>query len=170
MTRLTTRSHSGVTEYLSETAKIGIGKEVSTLDVSPEFDVYSGVEIIVSEDTTYFAGTDTGRILTINNPWGTQAQAQAILAALQEKGFQYQPYTASGAILNPAAELGDGITISDTYSGIYKMSRSYSPLMAADLEAPQEEEIEAGQGNHTAVLRAGERVQHPERRDCGKSV
>ena len=132
-----------MTTSLSETTKIGLGREVSSLDVSPQFNAYSGVEIIIDEDTVILAGNRTGgRVLTIENPWGTQAQANAILAALQANGFQYQPYSASGALLNPAAEIGDGITISDTYSGIYKMSRNYSPLMSADIEAPQDEEID----------------------------
>ena len=127
---------------MSETTKVTLGKEVATLDVSPQFEAYSGVEIIVSDEITYLAGNRNGRVLTIENPWGTQAQATAILNSLQTKGFQYQPYTAEGAILNPAAEIGDGITISDTYSGIYKIDRNYTPLMAADVQAPQDEEID----------------------------
>ena len=127
---------------MSDTTKVAIGKEVSSFDISPQFEAYSGVEIIVSDDITYLAGNRNGRVLTIENPWGTQAQATAILNSLQTKGFQYQPYTAEGAILNPAAEIGDGITISDTYSGIYKIDRNYTPLMAADVQAPQDEEID----------------------------
>ena len=132
----------GVTIYLSETSKVAVGKEVSSLDVSTQFNAYSGVEIIVDDDTSIFVGNRSSRVLTIENPWGTREQATAILNALQANGFQYQPYTASGAILNPAAEIGDGITVWDTYSGIYKMGRKYTPLMAADVEAPQDEEID----------------------------
>lgn len=127
---------------MSNTSKTGVGKEVMSLDVSPQFNAYSGVELIVDEETSIFVGNRTGRTLTIENPWGTKAQATAILNALQAKGFQYQPYTATGAILNPAAEIGDGITISETYSGIYKVGRNYSPLMSADIEAPQDEEVD----------------------------
>lgn len=131
-----------MTESLSETSKVTLGREVSSLDISTQFNAYSGVEIIVTEEITYFAGNRAGRVLSIQNPWGTQAQATAILNALTAKGFQYQPYTAEGAILNPAAEIGDGITISDTYSGLYKIDRKYSPLMSADVQAPQDEELD----------------------------
>lgn len=131
-----------MTGFLSNTTKIGLGKDVFTLDVSPQFNAYSGVEIIVDDKTSYFSGNETGRILTINNPWGTQDQADNILSSLQDRGFQYQPFTASGALLNPAAELGDGVTISDTYSGLYRMTRNYSALMFADIEAPQDEEVD----------------------------
>ena len=131
-----------VTGFLSETSKIGVGKEVYSLEVSPEFLSYSGVEIVADEETSYFAGNDINRVLRIENPWGTQEQAETILASLQAVGFQYQPFKASSAILNPAAEIGDGITVSDTYSGIYKMDRTFSTLMSADIEAPQDEEID----------------------------
>ena len=109
-----------------------------SLDVSPQFAAYSGVD----EDTTYSSGDTSGRVLTINNPWGTQTQADNILASLNSTGFQYQPYRATGAMLDPAAELGDAVTINETYSGIYKMSRSFSSMMSADIEAPQDEEID----------------------------
>lgn len=131
-----------MTESLSETTKIGVGKGVSSLDVSPQFNAYSGVEIVVDEDSSFFAGNRSGRVLTIENAWGSQAQANAILADLQAKGFQYQPYKADGAILNPAAEIGDGITISDTYSGIYTINKKFGRLMKSDISAPQDEEVD----------------------------
>ena len=131
-----------VTASLSEFANIPVGKQAQEMDISPAFQPYSGVEIIVSEDTAYFAGNRSGRVLQIENPWGTQTQANNILASLTQSGFQYQPYTANNALVNPAAELGDAVTVNGTYSGIYKMSRNYSPLMAADIEAPQDEEVD----------------------------
>lgn len=127
---------------MSETTKVGLGREVSSLDVSPQFDAYSGVEIIVDDENSFFAGNRNGRVLTIQNEWGTQAQANAILADLQAKGFQYQPFTADGAILNPAAEIGDGVSISDTYSGIYTVSKKFGRLMKSDISAPQDEEVD----------------------------
>lgn len=127
---------------MSETGKIGVGREVTSLEVTPQFNTYSGVEIIVDDEHSYFAGNEVNRVLRIENPWGTQAQAEKILASLQANGFQYQPFKASSAHLNPAAEIGDGITVSDTYSGIYKMDRTFSTLMTSDVEAPQDEEID----------------------------
>ncbi len=127
---------------MSETTKVVLGREVSSFDVSPQFEAYSGVEIVVDENTSYFAGNQNGRVLTIQNEWGTQAQANNILADLQAKGFQYQPYTASGAILNPAAEIGDGVTIADTYSGIYTINKIFGRLMKSDISAPQDEEVD----------------------------
>lgn len=127
---------------MSETGKIGLGGEVSSLDVSPQFGAYSGVEIFVSENLAYFAGDRSGRVLSIQNEWGTQAQADSILASLRERGLRYQPYKAEGALLNPAAEIGDGVTVSDTYSGLYSIDREFGKLMKANISAPQDEEVD----------------------------
>lgn len=121
-------------------------KRAQSLDISNSFQPYSGVEIYTGEqdesgkDVVYPAGDATGRVLTIHNAWGTQAQADNILE--QIRGFAYQPFKATGALIDPAAEIGDGVSINDVYSGIYKMSRAYSSLMSADIEAPQSEEID----------------------------
>ena len=129
-----------VTGFLSEYGINSLSKRYMELDVSPQFDGYSGVEIVVDDETTYFAGNTNGRIITIQNPWGTQEQANNILSSLM--GFQYQPYTASGALLNPAAELGDGVSLNGLYSGLYKIDRNYSSLMSTEISAPQDEEID----------------------------
>lgn len=117
-----------------------IGKRLENLDETEAFDGYSRVEIIIDSEHSVSAGAPGGRTLTIENPWGTEEQAQNILNSLQ--GFQYQPYKATRAHVNPAAELGDGATMNGLYSGIYKISRTYGPLMTADIEAPADEEIE----------------------------
>ena len=51
-------------------------KRAQEMDISQTFQPYSGVEIIVDDETTIAYPTDdetrhTGRVLTINNPWGT---------------------------------------------------------------------------------------------------
>lgn len=130
-------------------------KRAQEVNISPQFQPWSCVEIITGaqdddgNDVIYKAPYDqdefeaamaSGRLLTINNEWGTQAQANNILALV--KGGAYQPYVATGALLDPSAELGDGVSVNDVYGGIYKMTRNYSSLMAANIEAPQSEEID----------------------------
>ena len=121
-------------------------KRAQQLDISPTFLPYSGVEIVTGlqdeqgNDIVYFSGDASGRVLTITNPWGTQAQADDIIAKI--RGFTYQPYTAEGALLDPTAELGDGISVNDVYSGIYKLSRTFSSLMSANASAPQSEDLD----------------------------
>ena len=121
-------------------------KRAQQLDISPTFLPYSGVEIVTGlqdeqgNDIVYFSGDASGRVLTITNPWGTQAQADDIIAKI--RGFTYQPYEATGALLDPTAELGDGISVNDVYSGIYKLSRTFSSLMSANASAPQSEDLD----------------------------
>lgn len=126
-------------------------KRARTLEISSPFQPYSGVEILTGltdddgNEVIYYAPSDpnvrnSGRVLTIENPWGTQAQADNILT--QIKGFTYQPYDATEAFVDPSAEIGDGVSVNDVYSGIYSMSRSFSALMPADVSAPQSEEID----------------------------
>ena len=103
------------------------------------YDGYSKIVIQVSDDVEYTAGTDSGRTLTLSCQWGNQEMAERILSRV--KGFQYQPYTASGAYLDPAAELGDGVTIGKVYSGIFSKKVHHGPLYTADISAPGGEKI-----------------------------
>lgn len=119
---------------------IDIGSKVSTVDVSPAFDAYSKVIIHISDDTQVVAGNDSGRTLEIDNPFGNQEMADRMLASL--RGFRYSPYTANGALLDPAAEIGDALSTETSYGGIYTRSRNFGRLMKADVSAPTDEEID----------------------------
>ena len=120
--------------------KTYLGKKVRKFESADRFDSFTRVVIAVSDELKYSAGTETGRTLTLECPWGTQAMADNILASIQ--GFRYQPYSASGALLDPAAELGDGVTIHGVYGGIYSNDLSFGPLFTASVSAPHEEEID----------------------------
>ncbi|MBQ8797235.1 MAG: hypothetical protein IJZ56_03455 [Oscillospiraceae bacterium] len=119
---------------------VNVGRQVGSFRSAPQFDGYTKVIIIVSDDVEYSAGTDTGRTLTVTNPWGTQAMADNLLSKI--KGFQYQPYTAKNAILDPAAELGDGINANFVYGGIYSMETKFGRTLRATVSAPSDEEID----------------------------
>jgi hypothetical protein len=106
---------------------------------SPQFDGFSRVVIIVSDEIEYTAGTDSGRTLRLTCPWGTPEMAQNILESV--RGFQYQPYTAEGAMIDPAAELGDGVTANNVYGGIYTKKIKFGSLLTATVAAPEDEEI-----------------------------
>ena len=118
---------------------INLGKRMQNLDVSPQFDTYSKVIIHIDDDTQVSAGNDSGRVMEVDNPLGTQALANEMLARL--KGFRYQPYQADGALLDPAAEIGDAVNTPSAYGGIYTRSRTFGRLMKANISAPHDEEI-----------------------------
>ena len=124
---------------MSEIGTTFLGRRMRSFRSSPEFDGFSKVVIVVSDEIEYSAGTDSGRTLRLTNPWGTPQMAQNILSSI--RGFQYQPFEADGAILDPAAELGDGITANNVYSGVYTQKIKFGPLLTATVAAPEDEEI-----------------------------
>jgi hypothetical protein len=132
-------SLSEVTGSLSNCAT-SIGKNASSLVVTDALGAYSKVVINITAELYVEAGNDTGRTLIIDCPWGTQEMANNILAALE--GYQYQPYEAQDAILDPAAEVGDGVTVNGVYGGIFRLSFEAGALHTANISAPQDEEID----------------------------
>lgn len=120
-------------------------RRVQSLDISPELPGYSRVTIYAGqnekgENKIYTAGDDTGTTLEITNEWGTQEMAEAILKKIQ--GWRYQPYKAGGSSIDPSAEIGDAVTISDIYGGIFAKKTTYGKHIRTDLEAPSKEEVE----------------------------
>lgn len=116
-----------------------LGRSMRRFTSSPQFDGYSKVIITVSDEIEYTAGNDTGRVLRITNPWGTPQMARDILERV--RGFQYQPYTAEGAMIDPSVELGDGVTANNVYGGVYTQKISFGPLLTATVSAPEDEEL-----------------------------
>lgn len=119
-------------------------RRVKSLDTAPETDGYSGVAIFAGQDETgnnieYFAGDRSGKVLEVTNEWGSQAQADAIYRKI--RGFRYQPYKAAGTTIDPSVEIGDAVTIADTYGGVFLRATDYRDT-TSDLEAPSNEEIE----------------------------
>ena len=120
-------------------------RRVKSLDISPEQPAYSGVVIFAGQDEEgnnieYSAGDRTGTVLEITNEWGSQEQADAIYRKI--RGFQYQPYRATGSQLDPSVEIGDAVTVKDTYGGVFKKSTSFGRYASTDIEAPSKEEVE----------------------------
>lgn len=113
---------------------------MESFDKAEQFDGFSKVVIIVSDEIEYSSGNDTGRTLTLNCPWGTQEIADNILQSI--KGFQYQPMTANGALVDPSAEIGDGISANGVYSGIYSLGIKFNSNFPSDISAPSDEEID----------------------------
>lgn len=127
-----------VTESLSDATFVG--RSAKSLSVATQFDGYTKVVLVVSEELEYIAGTDTGRTLTVECPWGSQQICDDILTQIH--GYAYQPFDCSGAILDPAAELGDAVTVGDTYGAFFSAVNHFGYSFQADISAPHEEEID----------------------------
>lgn len=120
--------------------KFIIGSAADSLKISDPLSAYSRVTLKVADGVEYTAGTDSGKELISENPFGTQKMANDMLARIN--GFSYQTYTATNAILDPAAEIGDAVQVKGTYGGIYSVSKSYGKMIRADVSAPGSEEID----------------------------
>lgn len=118
-----------------------IGTKAGGLETSPQFEPISKIILLVDSENYYEAGNDTGRTLEITCPYGTQAMANNLLSSLG--GYAYQPATASDALIDPAAELGDAVTIGGVYTVLAQMDTTFDSLMTADIGAPGQEEIES---------------------------
>lgn len=116
-----------------------IGRSASGYTTTPELPKYTKVRINVDDDSCYEAGIGDN-VLELDCPWGSQQMANDILESIGE--FVYRPYDTEWAKLDPAAELGDGVTINGVFSGIYVNETNFSTLMAARISAPQEKAVD----------------------------
>ena len=132
------QSRLGVTESLSD--KIFLGSNVGELETGDMPANITRVNLSVDSDHYYTAGDDTGRAIEVTCPWGSQEMANSILASVS--GKTYQPYTATDALLDPAAEIGDAVTIGGYYSVIADISTSFDRACAPTISAPGSDEID----------------------------
>ena len=119
---------------------VDIGNAAMSLNVSPAFDPFSKVQFHYDGKDTFSAGDDSGRVLEIEAAWATQEIADAALIAVQ--GYAYQPYEAAGAILDPAAELGDLVTVGGITGQLAAMTTVFDTLCASDISAPSDQEVD----------------------------
>ena len=120
--------------------KVYLGQNASDLDYDEKAPKISRVNLAVDSDHIYTSGDDTGRTLEVSCPWGSQAMANSILAKVS--GIEYQPYEASDALLDPATEIGDGITLGGVYSVLAQSYVSLDKQCAANISAPYTDEID----------------------------
>lgn len=132
-----------MTEYLSD--KTFVGLDITGFENTGKYRPVSRVTLLVDDENVYTAGDDTGLELTASCPHATQEMANALLAQLQ--GYQYQSFTADAANLDPAAELGDGVTVNGIYSIISQLDddgRGFPDISSPGEVALEEEYPAAG--------------------------
>lgn len=147
--------------------KIFVGNSASGLTEADKLQPYS--KVTVTDGTnSYTSGDNTGRELTVNVPLLPSIKgdtlAANILAAV--KNYRYQPYEAADALLDPAAELGDGVTVGGIYGGIHAKTTTFSRLFRATVSAPAEEEID----NEYPYLSAQERDAVRQKKQTAKNT
>ena len=135
--------------------KTNLGNHVSSLDYGEKISRISRINLVVDSNNMYTAGDDTGRTLETACSWGTQAMANSILAKVS--GVDYRPYDAADALLDPAAEIGDGVSIADIYSVIATSSITFGKMCEANISAPYTDEIDDEYPYKTPEQRKSER-------------
>ena len=121
--------------------KVFLGTRMAQLDTSPSLAPVSKVILAVDSENAYIAGNDTGRTVEVTCPYGTQEMANNILAALS--AYTYTPAMAQDAILDPAAEIGDGLTMGGVYTVLAQSTLTFDGLMTSDAGAPGQAEQES---------------------------
>lgn len=91
-------------------------------------------------DVVGVSGSDTGRTLTALQPDGTNAMAAAILKKVS--GYKHIGYEGSSALLDPAVELGDAVTVDGHYVPLIALDQTFGPMLAPDISAPDADEID----------------------------
>lgn len=118
--------------------KYYVGGDITSFSDNGRYKPISRVTLFVDDENSLTAGDDTGMEIVASCPHATQAMVNALLQTM--KGYQYQAYEAGAANIDPAAELGDGVTVGGIYSPLSKISddgRGY-----AGISSPGEAEME----------------------------
>lgn len=118
--------------------KYYVGGDITSFSDNGKYKPISRVTLLVDDENSLTAGDDTGMEVIASCPHATQPMVSALLQTM--KGYQYQAYEAGAANIDPAAELGDGVTVGGIYSPLSKLSddgRGY-----AGISSPGETEME----------------------------
>lgn len=118
--------------------KYYVGRDVTSFSDKGKYKPISRVTLLVDDENSLTAGDDTGMEIVASCPHATQPMVNALLQAM--KGYQYQAYEAGAANIDPAAELGDGVTVGGIYSLLSKLSDDGHGY--AGISSPGEAEME----------------------------
>lgn len=115
-----------------------VGQKLTSFSKNGELGAISKVTLIIDDDNSVSAGDNSGLEIKAECPFATQDMAEAILNNL--KGYRYLAYSAESANLDPAAELGDGVTASGVYSIISQIDDNGNGYPS--FSAPGESELQ----------------------------
>lgn len=119
-----------------------VGRQAAYIEDIPAMEPIGKVILKVDDNNAYVSKSDTvGVTLEVDCAYGSQRIADDLLAQLQ--GYVYRPVQAEDALIDPAAELGDGVTISGVYTVLAQKDTLWDALAAADIGAPGSAELES---------------------------
>ena len=121
--------------------KTYLGRSIEDFAPGIESKPITKVELLDENgDIVGVAGNDSGKTLTAQNPDGTNEMAQAILAKVS--GYTHIGYEGQNAMIDPAAEIGDAVTVSGHYVPIVSTDSTFDSLLAVNISAPDADELD----------------------------
>ena len=121
--------------------KTYLGRSIEDFAPGIESKPITKVELLDENgDIVGVSGTDSGKTLTAKNPDGTNEMAQAILAKVS--GYTHIGYEGQNAMIDPAAEIGDAVTVSGHYVPIVSTDSTFDSLLAVNISAPDADELD----------------------------
>ena len=121
--------------------KTYLGRSIEDFAPGIESKSITKVELLDENgDIVGVAGNDSGKTLTAQNPDGNNEMAQAILAKVS--GYTHIGYEGQNAMLDPAAEIGDAVTVTGHYVPIVSTDSTFDSLLAVNISAPDADELD----------------------------
>lgn len=117
-----------------------LGLAASTLDKGAPLDAVTGVELTAESGSVASAGTSTGYVIKAACDFSDSGAAGLALQALA--GYVYKPFKSDGALLDPAAEIGDFVVVDGAAYTIVTAEWALGPDISCDIEAPAETEVD----------------------------
>lgn len=111
-----------------------IGSNAVSFQSTGKTQTIDGVVLVVDEGTEYRAGDQSGYVLELECPYGTQAMADALMEKM--RGQSYEGFETAGAKLPMEAELGDGVTVKGMYGPLVRRRVQFVGDLASDISAP----------------------------------
>lgn len=121
--------------------KTYLGRSLERFSPGIESQPITKVELLDENgDVVAVSGTDTGRTLTALQPDGTTEMAAYILSKVG--GYTHRGYEGRKALLDPAAELGDAVTVDGHYVPLIALDTTFDALLTPDISSPDADEID----------------------------
>ena len=124
-----------------------IGDNADDFRFAEAWEPFARVELKTGEDgPTWTAGTASGRTLTVECPWeiADRGQGQQMANGILQNiaGYVYQPMTAENAVIDPAVELGDSLTVAGMTGRMMAQDLDFGEVRSSNIRAPGDEEVD----------------------------
>ena len=133
-------------EEIGTADKLYLGMEVNSHEFGVELEEITGVELTTAKGTSTTAGDSTGYVIhgecEFSDTGEVPGAGLADVCLNKLRGFRYKPFTATGAFLDPLAEVGDLAFILGEYYQMINIHWYLGKHITADISAPHEEEVD----------------------------